>query len=59
MEKRGDINEDTPQHCCGEKSACDQQGQPTDKEAADQLQSSPVNDAVDAVAERTAENNEK
>ena len=58
MEKRGVIDENTPQ---AEPKTCDdcdcrKKGEPTTKEAADALEQHPVNDLVDAVAEKTEEN---
>ena len=52
MEKRGVISEeDTPQYREREGK-----GEPTTKEAADRMESHPVNDMIDAVAERTKQN---
>ena len=59
MEKTGDISDKTPQPCGSEKCGCDSAGQPITKEAADKLQSSVANDAVDAVVEKTEENQSK
>jgi hypothetical protein len=60
MEKTGDLSDKTPQKpCCGGGCHTDKEGQPLDKQAADQLQDSPVNRAVDAVAEQTEQNQPK
>ena len=54
MEKRGVIDENTPQgEGCGQKKQPDE---PHTKEAADVLQSHPVNNLIDAVAEQSARN---
>jgi hypothetical protein len=56
MEKRGVIDENTPHLCgdgSGDGSGC---GEPTTKEAADKMQSHPVNDMIDAVAEQSMKN---
>lgn len=55
MEKRGDISEETP-GCCGKRCGCRTDGQPMSKEAADEIQESPLNDAIDAVASQTEKN---
>lgn len=50
MEKRGVITTHTPGCCRCEGGDC---VEPTTKEAADQLQQDTMNDAIDAVAERS------
>lgn len=59
MEKRGDIsNQSTPvENCCGGR--CSTRRQPMDKQAADRLERSPQNDAIDAVVAQTNENASK
>lgn len=56
MEKKGVIEEDVTPPCgncgCGKAQA----STPLTKEGADQLQSHPVNDLIDAVATQTDKN---
>jgi len=54
MEKRGVINEETPH--MGQVPCNGPEGEPTTKQAADQLQSDLSQDAIDAVADQTARN---
>lgn len=68
MEKRGVISEGTPGRCgsscgCGsQKAAADSKQmelpfpEPTTEKQADQLASSAMNDAIDAVIEETQDN---
>lgn len=55
MEKRGVIDENTPQCGC-EEAIRRLQGEPLTKEAADEIEKHPVNDMIDAVADRSAAN---